>query len=457
MSGSRKTTKAKAKVEAAPFASAITGNHLTRSEGSRKRLIHIDAEQTNPVEAEAASLDAHIYMSPVFASVRDCVILTGDAAEKHREKSLRDRAEKAERDEARAEVVHLRRLWTEECEVGGALRRERDEARAQLAALREAANRARGNPSPENVAALDAAIFDRSAAVEAHDRRTAASGEARGLRLAADMAETHAATPTEPTRSTQQRRKEKLMSDDDQGPIYMVGSSTDGAAASEPSVESDAKADESLRADEQYMDGLRKGGIFSPTAGDIFSPLLPPLSNRSALLLERQTLVERQSEIAQRVAGIDAALAPPSHPEPSSFSGAAALVASLRRGLLCSPLEEGATPHARQHYQLALAALNQAESYLALAALTYNGWTAARRPTARSLPRASEQPASRLPVIPATCGECSLFDPWNDGTCGAADPEMGEWVNAEKKDAPPHNCPKRKACPARRPVRRDEP
>lgn len=160
------------------------------------------------------------------------------------------------------------------------------------------------------------------------------------------------------------------MSDDDQGPIYMVESSTDGAVASEPSVESDAKADESLRADEQYMDGLRK-----QTAGGIFSPLLPPLSNRAALLLERQTLVERQSEIAQRVAGIDAALAPPtSDPEPSdffTFTQAATRVASLRRGLLCSPLEDGATPHARQQYQLALAALNQAESYLALAALAY--------------------------------------------------------------------------------------
>jgi len=88
----KKAKKTKPEVEAAPFASAITGNRLTRGEGSRKTLIQIDSGQTNPVEAEAASWDAHIYMSPVFASVRGCVILTGDAAEKHLRREERKQA-----------------------------------------------------------------------------------------------------------------------------------------------------------------------------------------------------------------------------------------------------------------------------------------------------------------------------------------------------------------------------
>lgn len=48
-----------------------------------------------------------------------------------------------------------------------------------------------------------------------------------------------------------------------------------------------------------------------------------------------------------------------------------------------------------------------------------------------------------LPVIPATCNDCEAFDRWNDGTCMLD--EHG--VNAERAEAPPPNCPKRKACP----------
>lgn len=65
---------------------------------------------------------------------------------------------------------------------------------------------------------------------------------------------------------------------------------------------------------------------------------------------------------------------------------------------------------------------------------------------------------AKLPVIPATCGDCDSFDPWNDGSCTIA--ELGyerlseegetvepEFVNAEKREPPPPNCPKRHACP----------
>lgn len=96
-----------------------------------------------------------------------------------------------ELDEARAEAQRLRAMLPPAAHTGvrngpgegswavfaEKVVAERDEARAQLAALREAASRARANPRPEIVAALDAAIYDPSAAAvtEAHDRRVRAA------------------------------------------------------------------------------------------------------------------------------------------------------------------------------------------------------------------------------------------------------------------------------------------
>lgn len=51
-----------------------------------------------------------------------------------------------------------------------------------------------------------------------------------------------------------------------------------------------------------------------------------------------------------------------------------------------------------------------------------------------------------LPTIPATCGECDSFDSWNDGTCTVGEFSDDGYVNAEKHEAPPPNCPKRHAC-----------
>ena len=52
----------------------------------------------------------------------------------------------------------------------------------------------------------------------------------------------------------------------------------------------------------------------------------------------------------------------------------------------------------------------------------------------------------KLPVIPATCGECDAFERWNDGSCLLAE-DTGELVNAERLEPPPENCPKRHPCP----------
>lgn len=75
-----------------PFTADVSHNTLVHGEGSRQTLLQFDPAQTDEVKARNAAMYAHIYMSPVFASVRDCVILTGDAAEKYKRREEQRRA-----------------------------------------------------------------------------------------------------------------------------------------------------------------------------------------------------------------------------------------------------------------------------------------------------------------------------------------------------------------------------